>query len=379
MFSCRLNLDLRNNSGDTALWLALKKLDYAYINSLNDRDSDEDGLLASRLVARGANVDAVDNRSGNSLLHQATISSNEAAAIFLVRHGSLVNHCNQQGEAPIHIAATNGLSELVKVLLQYGADPNLQTKLKELPVSPSVTYSSLTPASLSRPTSRPESPAVVHGGVSGLSSLSLSSQGATIDIVSQPSLNAPTQLFQLSQLSSGSQFTSADQLMLLSQDPAKLMPSPVREKRQIESLNPFNTASDDEAEEVQSIQQMSQNMYQITPMAPVAQPSRGGGSGLPAQRGGSGLSNPQLHKLAHNQSRQSSVSTSPPEREFIAVCEEFDPEQDPGKRTALHLGIVHRHQKVVEVLLEHKGADGILLYSVPCLNFTLLTSNRRCC
>ena len=38
-----------------------------------------------------------------------------------------------QGEAPIHIAAKHGLHRLVEVLLQYGADPNLQTALKPKP------------------------------------------------------------------------------------------------------------------------------------------------------------------------------------------------------------------------------------------------------
>ena len=111
----RLNLDLRNQNGDTALWLALSKLDHTYLATLEDQQ-DDDQLIASRLVARGSNVDAVDSKTSNSLLHQAAISSNEAAAIFLVHHSAAVNHCNQQGEAPIHIAATNGLDRLVKVL-----------------------------------------------------------------------------------------------------------------------------------------------------------------------------------------------------------------------------------------------------------------------
>ena len=123
-----LNLDLRNSSGETALWLALKQLDPNYLTC--EDVSEYDHTIAAKLIKRGANVDAIDTRTGNSLLHQAALRSNEAAAVFLVHHGAIPNHTNVKGEAPIHIAATNGLHKLVEVLLQSGADPNLQTALK---------------------------------------------------------------------------------------------------------------------------------------------------------------------------------------------------------------------------------------------------------
>ena len=131
----RLNLDLRNGNGETALWLSLKQLDSTYLTCQDT--SEYEYTFASRLVKRGANADAVNTRTGNSLLHQAALESNEAAAVFLVQHGALPNHKNSQGETPIHIAAKNGLSKLVEVLLQYGADPNLQTALKPKSVRPS--------------------------------------------------------------------------------------------------------------------------------------------------------------------------------------------------------------------------------------------------
>ena len=42
-------------------------------------------------------------------------------------------------------------------------------------------------------------------------------------------------------------------------------------------------------------------------------------------------------------------------QEFIESAEETDLSADPGGRTALHLAIVHRHRKVVDILLQHKG------------------------
>ena len=130
----RLNLDLRNGNGETALWLSLKQLDATYLTC--EDVSEYEYTFASRLVKRGANADAVDTRTGNSLLHQAALESSEAAAVFLVQHGAVPNHKNAQGETPIHIAAKHGLSKLVEVLLQYGADPNLQTALKPKSVKP---------------------------------------------------------------------------------------------------------------------------------------------------------------------------------------------------------------------------------------------------
>ena len=41
-------------------------------------------------------------------------------------------------------------------------------------------------------------------------------------------------------------------------------------------------------------------------------------------------------------------------QEFIEPAEEVDL-SDPGGRTALHLAIVHRHPKVVDILIQHKG------------------------
>ena len=132
-----LNLNLQNNNREAALWLALKQLDPAYLTC--EDISQFDHTFAARLIKRGATPDATDARTGNSLLHNAALNCNEAAAVFLVHHGAVPNIKNIQGEAPIHIAAKHGLHRLVEVLLQYGADPNLQTALKPKPKAKSPT------------------------------------------------------------------------------------------------------------------------------------------------------------------------------------------------------------------------------------------------
>ena len=129
-----MNLDLRNNDGASALWLALQQLNSTHITSLDISESDH--TFAARLIDRGSSTDAVDTLTGNSLLHRAAFECNEAATIFLVHHRAVPNHKNADGETPIHIAAQNGLHKLVGVLLENGADPNLQTALKPTKPSP---------------------------------------------------------------------------------------------------------------------------------------------------------------------------------------------------------------------------------------------------
>lgn len=140
---CSLNLDIFDNANESALWMALMKLDPAYLTT--DDISKYDTSFPARLITRGANCDALDPRTGNSLLHRAAIETKEAAAVFLVHHRAQLNPKNGQGEAPVHIAAKNGLHRLVEVLLQHGADPNQQTSLKPHPASPVPSAAAATP------------------------------------------------------------------------------------------------------------------------------------------------------------------------------------------------------------------------------------------
>ena len=187
--SSSINLELRTNAGSTALWLALTQL-----NSMRG----ESDRYAARLIERGANPNAIDSITGNSLLHQAALESNERAAIFLVCHSADVDHVNHQGESPMHVAAAVGLHNLVQVLLQYGADPNLQTNLKKKKTTPTISIALKTVAAESPPVSRgsPDlmSPTSTLGALSVLSNIASTS----------PSLgmSGKHQLMQLSSLSS---------------------------------------------------------------------------------------------------------------------------------------------------------------------------------
>lgn len=61
--------------------------------------------------------------AGDSLLHMSAASKNESAGLFLIDRGAQVNHTNNNGESPLHIASKNGLVQLVdKLLKRYIVD-----------------------------------------------------------------------------------------------------------------------------------------------------------------------------------------------------------------------------------------------------------------
>ncbi|CAG5125828.1 unnamed protein product [Candidula unifasciata] len=123
--SKKINLEVKNSDGYTALWLALQQQE--------DAPPEEEGPVygessfAFRLIQAKASPDAVEPESGNSLLHLAAQHGYQAAGIFLTRHGASVGHPNFKGETPLHVACEEGLTDLVHELLEHGANPNAQT------------------------------------------------------------------------------------------------------------------------------------------------------------------------------------------------------------------------------------------------------------
>ncbi|XP_035691517.1 rabankyrin-5-like [Branchiostoma floridae] len=129
-----LDLELKNNEGQTVLWLALESAKQASSpdnpfsdNSPSTEDVYGEGSYAARLIKGGSSADAVNPHTGDSLLHLAARAGNEEAALFLASYGANPNHTNNRGETPLHCAAQQGLSRLVEKLLHMGANPNKQT------------------------------------------------------------------------------------------------------------------------------------------------------------------------------------------------------------------------------------------------------------
>ncbi|XP_026903323.1 rabankyrin-5 isoform X1 [Acinonyx jubatus] len=132
----RLDLELKDHEGSTALWLAVQYVTVSPDHSVNPFEdlpvlngtSFDENSFAARLIQRGSNTNAPDAATGNCLLQRAAEAGNEAAALFLATSGAHVNHRNKWGETPLHTACRHGLASLTAELLQQGANPNLQTE-----------------------------------------------------------------------------------------------------------------------------------------------------------------------------------------------------------------------------------------------------------
>ncbi|RLV95846.1 hypothetical protein DV515_00012785 [Chloebia gouldiae] len=146
----RLDLELKDHEGSTALWLAVQYITVSSDQSVNPFEdapvvngtSFDENSFAARLIQRGSNTDAPDTVTGNCLLQRAAGAGNEAASLFLATHGAKVNHQNKWGETPLHTACRHGLANLTAELLQQGANPNIQTAeavlgQKDAPAPPS--------------------------------------------------------------------------------------------------------------------------------------------------------------------------------------------------------------------------------------------------
>ncbi|XP_055996829.1 rabankyrin-5-like isoform X5 [Ostrea edulis] len=120
----RVNFELKNSDGHTPIWLALQQGEElgGSVEKVYGPSS-----FAAQLIAKGASPDAVEPESGDSLLHLCAQCGNSRAGIFLAKHAAKVNLTNSKGEIPLHLACLKGLTELVDVLLDRGANPNSQT------------------------------------------------------------------------------------------------------------------------------------------------------------------------------------------------------------------------------------------------------------
>lgn len=90
------------------------------------------------LLHSGTNINAVDNEK-NTPLHFASNNGHDAcvkAILYFAEHQTNalnVNCANIVGDTPLHHAARWGYANIVHILLEYGADPNVENKLKKTP------------------------------------------------------------------------------------------------------------------------------------------------------------------------------------------------------------------------------------------------------
>ncbi|XP_003799543.1 B-cell lymphoma 3 protein [Otolemur garnettii] len=114
-----VDLEARNYDGLTALHLAV------------NTECQETVLL---LLERGADIDAVDIKSGRSPLIHAVENNSLSMVQLLLQHGANVNAQMYSGSSALHSASGRGLLPLVRTLVRSGADSGLKNCHNDTPL-----------------------------------------------------------------------------------------------------------------------------------------------------------------------------------------------------------------------------------------------------
>ena len=109
-----------------------------------ERPSSQRCKQIESLLKAGVDIHGTD-KNGVTLLHRAVRFRCPAAVEALLRHGASVNQaCKRSGSTPLHRAVTSTgapqtagkqheAKEIIKLLLEFGADPSLKNKSGKRP------------------------------------------------------------------------------------------------------------------------------------------------------------------------------------------------------------------------------------------------------
>lgn len=117
------------------LGLAFKQMQNSYETAhptLHQAASEGETIPVARLLADGAEIDAVDVR-GYTALHWAVLGGSKPVAQLLLDHGANVDAQDHQGNTPLHYAAQGHLA-LASLLLERGAKQNMSNNNGDTPL-----------------------------------------------------------------------------------------------------------------------------------------------------------------------------------------------------------------------------------------------------
>ncbi|XP_040183384.1 B-cell lymphoma 3 protein isoform X2 [Rana temporaria] len=104
----------------------LEATNYEGMTALHIAVSTERRGLTLCLLKHGADVNAVDIKSGQSPLIQAVESNQEDMVSLLIQNGAKVNQLTYAGNTALHVASGRGLAEITRLLLKSGADGSIK-------------------------------------------------------------------------------------------------------------------------------------------------------------------------------------------------------------------------------------------------------------
>jgi ankyrin repeat protein len=87
-----------------------------------------------RFLAKGTNINAVDEDEGNAPLHWATVAGEKAVVEVLIAKGAKVDAKNKRGNTPLSLAAVTDYEAIAQLLIAKGANVNAQNKKRSSPL-----------------------------------------------------------------------------------------------------------------------------------------------------------------------------------------------------------------------------------------------------
>ncbi|XP_038623510.1 B-cell lymphoma 3 protein [Tachyglossus aculeatus] len=114
--------------------VGLEARNYEGLTPLHVAVNTEDPETVLYLLERGADIDAVDIKSGRSPLIHAVENNSLSMVTLLLQHGANVNAQMYSGSSALHSASGRGLLPLVRTLVRSGADSGLKNCHNDTPL-----------------------------------------------------------------------------------------------------------------------------------------------------------------------------------------------------------------------------------------------------
>ncbi|XP_072049647.1 uncharacterized protein [Amphiura filiformis] len=89
--------------------------------------------MTNSLLASGASVEVQDAKNGWSPLFHAVINQNQPMITRLIEAGAEVNAQSYSGNTALHVATGRGYTDVVRLLMRYGADMSVKNTHRESP------------------------------------------------------------------------------------------------------------------------------------------------------------------------------------------------------------------------------------------------------